>query len=347
MREIIIIGNGFDLAHTLETKYSDFILWYLNKAIKSLTQDGIYDDDLINFSTKIRYNFPPLEEIIDFKNILYKDIVRSYKKGDFLKKIIEQGINKRWVDIESFYYKELVSIYRTIEETNFRSDYFTKAIAKTRDLNSTLDIMKLKLIDYLDAINQNLDSFYNKDMHDLIRTFLLDGNSEQNECLFLNFNYTKTLELYVQRTDKILINYIHGDLRDNLSDNIIFGYGDEQDLFYPKLERLNENEFLKNFKSFRYFKNEKYQNFMSFINDEPFNVRIFGHSCGLSDKILFSTIFEHSNCVKIYPYYYEKEDNTNDFFEKTVELSRHFKDKVHMRGKIAHFYESGPLPNNI
>jgi len=33
MNKLIIIGNGFDLAHGLKTKYSDFIIWYLNKII--------------------------------------------------------------------------------------------------------------------------------------------------------------------------------------------------------------------------------------------------------------------------------------------------------------------------
>ena len=30
MNRLIIVGNGFDLAHGLKTKYSDFINWYWN-----------------------------------------------------------------------------------------------------------------------------------------------------------------------------------------------------------------------------------------------------------------------------------------------------------------------------
>ena len=31
MNRIILIGNGFDLAHELKTSYGDFIDWYWNK----------------------------------------------------------------------------------------------------------------------------------------------------------------------------------------------------------------------------------------------------------------------------------------------------------------------------
>ncbi len=46
---IILIGNGFDLAHGLPTKYSDFLLWYINKAIQkhNISNNKKYIDELI------------------------------------------------------------------------------------------------------------------------------------------------------------------------------------------------------------------------------------------------------------------------------------------------------------
>lgn len=35
MNRIILIGNGFDLAHGYPTKYEDFINWYWNKKVDS------------------------------------------------------------------------------------------------------------------------------------------------------------------------------------------------------------------------------------------------------------------------------------------------------------------------
>ena len=35
MNRIILIGNGFDLAHGLPTRYEDFINWYWEKRVNS------------------------------------------------------------------------------------------------------------------------------------------------------------------------------------------------------------------------------------------------------------------------------------------------------------------------
>ena len=34
MNRIILVGNGFDLAHNLPTKYEDFINWYSHERLK-------------------------------------------------------------------------------------------------------------------------------------------------------------------------------------------------------------------------------------------------------------------------------------------------------------------------
>ena len=34
MNRIILVGNGFDLAHNLPTKYEDFINWYSQERLK-------------------------------------------------------------------------------------------------------------------------------------------------------------------------------------------------------------------------------------------------------------------------------------------------------------------------
>lgn len=36
MNRIIIVGNGFDLAHGVKTSYKDFIEWYFGKVIENL-----------------------------------------------------------------------------------------------------------------------------------------------------------------------------------------------------------------------------------------------------------------------------------------------------------------------
>ena len=36
MNRLVIIGNGFDMAHCLKTSYMDFINWYWDQRVNSL-----------------------------------------------------------------------------------------------------------------------------------------------------------------------------------------------------------------------------------------------------------------------------------------------------------------------
>ena len=54
MNRIIIVGNGFDLAHGLKTKYEDFINWYWDKWGQRLRScsDKQISDGLCSFILK-------------------------------------------------------------------------------------------------------------------------------------------------------------------------------------------------------------------------------------------------------------------------------------------------------
>lgn len=54
MNRLILLGNGFDLAHGLPTSYNDFILWYLNDFIEKAVKTGRYRDELME--VEIRYS---------------------------------------------------------------------------------------------------------------------------------------------------------------------------------------------------------------------------------------------------------------------------------------------------
>ena len=104
--------------------------------------------------------------------------------------------------------------------------------------------------------------------------------------------------------------------------------------FYETLFKLHKNEYNK----LESFYGEKWY-------DKFFNVYIMGHSCGISDRILLNSIFEHPKCRNIKIYYHKRDDGTTDYFEKTQEISRHFKPeyKSVMRNRIVPFNECKPL----
>ena len=153
-----------------------------------------------------------------------------------------------------------------------------------------------------------------------------------DNIMLLNFNYTNTAEMYLPKVDKFSINHIHGTLSN--PDSVIFGYGDERDDEYEVLMKKNDNEYLQHIKSFRYLEASNYRNLLSFIESAPYQVCIMGHYCGLSDRTLLATLFEHPNCVSIKPYYYKKEDGTDNYRELVQNIARNFKDPALMRDRV-------------
>lgn len=162
--------------------------------------------------------------------------------------------------------------------------------------------------------------------------------------MLLNFNYTEVADKYgylkVAST-----NHIHGDL--NNPNSIIFGYGDELDEGYKDFLKQSDNDCLKNIKSIKYLESGNYRNLLQFIESAPYQVYIMGHSCGNSDRTLLNTLFEHKNCVSIKPYYYQKDDGSDNYLEIAQNICRNFTDMKLMRDRVVNKMFCEPLPQYI
>ena len=103
MNKLIIIGNGFDLAHGLKTKYSDFLLWYLNNSNKICKMEGSYEDELIGikFTSTQRSKPADVKSIDDFfaKIKAYSGYELTFKNA-FFKSITNDCLNFNWVKYE-------------------------------------------------------------------------------------------------------------------------------------------------------------------------------------------------------------------------------------------------------
>lgn len=172
------------------------------------------------------------------------------------------------------------------------------------------------------------------------------------ESYIVNFNYTNSPWLYHLKTYSSFsdlntdINSIHGEV-DTKGFEPVFGFGDEMDKDYESIENIDDNEYLRFFKSFQYFQNTCYDSILKFIDSEKFQICILGHSCGLSDRVMLNTIFEHKNCCSIKIYYHQKDNNTDNYLDIVKNISRHFKNKSSMRRKIVSKEISTPLTQNV
>jgi hypothetical protein len=117
---IVLIGNGFDLAAGLNTSYKCFINAYIKKAVLDLFNTNSFESDLLSikmnlvrFTNKSDYYKNNIESKGSASDVLnyIKDFSTINYKFDFIKEIIQELQNERWVDIEQLYYNKLKSIY--------------------------------------------------------------------------------------------------------------------------------------------------------------------------------------------------------------------------------------------
>jgi hypothetical protein len=405
MNRLVIIGNGFDLAHGLPTSYKDFIddFW---KSFKESSNSDLYKEIVyVNEMYDGYYKYyGDIRNFMDFKTSLFeyckeykynfydedcvachvvKDIFRF--KNDFFLKINNESI-ENWVDIENLYYSELKKIVnsKSLDVTKTAEFWKKEQLKSVKKLNEEFFQIKKLFEKYLiEKIENQFElknkiqgdnswtkfyhilkpiSIFNNDdklklefnqiedkksIDDFFSLEEKDKNNNKAKSLLMSFNYTSTLDKYVDSFKEgeidVILNQIHGRVN-NENNKINFGFGDEMDDDYKIIENINENEYLKNFKSFPYLQNSNYSNLLSFIESEKFQVLILGHSCGLSDRTLLNTIFEHTNCCSIKIFYHQREDGTDNYTEIIQNISRHFNKKKLMREKIVNKTLCQPLP---
>ncbi len=414
MNRIILIGNGFDKAHNLETGYEDFIKWYWRKwgNVLLASANKLEEDRLCLFKLAghislsgwsfalLRYKINTKDPDAGLKAIervkFNRALCDSPFKNSFFQTICEGVETKKWVDIENVYYD------------------FLKKSDDPKQLNDDLDFIRYKLVEYLSSLTElslnpivrhqilepiakedfaieskdqwtemlkariNYGEFGWKSLVDVYNAaygkprysattiyqfclkhreniFAVDDFNTQcpgfllpDKIMLLNFNYTNTADLYLPDVYRFSVNHIHGSLSN--PESVIFGYGDERDDEYQPLMKKNDNEYLRHIKSFRYLESSNYRRMREFLELGPYQVCIMGHSCGISDRTLLSTLFEHKNCVSIKPYYRLKEDGTDNYFDLVCNIARSISDPRLMRDRVVRKEHCQPLgqlsPNN-
>lgn len=167
MNRIILIGNGFDLAHGLHTTYEDFVNWYWGQRLDKLRSchtDSI-SDELCTFKLKHQgtwscilwgrinsLSLPSGEEFIKwvYDNPEYFKFTQSQLFSNITKSLNE----KKWVDIENEYYSALNGEYIDCPEK----------------LNKEFDCLRLKLIEYLKFVQKTNegDGLFIKELKSII-----------------------------------------------------------------------------------------------------------------------------------------------------------------------------------
>ncbi|MDC7243775.1 MAG: AbiH family protein [Sphaerochaetaceae bacterium] len=350
MNKIIIIGNGFDLAHGLKTSYHDFAENYLKK-LHSENQGNasLYKDNLVEMKL-IREFGSQSHDLFKWFEQKQKDIIQL---SSFWKKIISNP-GYGWVDIETEFFQHMLYL---IDNSRFRG------IDSINELNRSFGEIRKLLLKYL----QEEETRKEVEPYDDYIDLFTEGVTKNDKIYFINFNYTSTADKYclkcreklnlkysntqAYRDNKLnikfkcsLVNNIHGSLRD---ENIIFGIGDEYNERYVELKDSPYlHDILKYSKSFSYPLSKNYSELIRFIDTTPKNtmVEVYGHSCGLSDRTLLKYIFQHQNIKMIKLFYYKDPEN---FIKQSIDVWRHFDDSQTYRERLVHLEESITMPQFI
>ena len=154
-------------------------------------------------------------------------ILRSMLKNSLLSRLYS-GLDKNWFDIENIYFQELIPI-KDKAITNIKSF----DIQQLDSLNTNFLEIKSAVIDYLKTV----DIIHNPQ----IENFLKLQCKNCQKAYFINFNYTSSVQNYIVNSERFVVNHIHGNLSEN---NIIFGYGNDQDDHYQQMKELGIEQFL-------------------------------------------------------------------------------------------------------
>lgn len=362
---IVIVGNGFDLAHGLKTSFNDFADYYiknivLNDILNYETEPKILSESFINRLIQSQhFRFPAYENLTKekiFHNFLYdckeknKDEILYFISENYilLKQIISNEFLAKlytdnylnWFNIEQAYYAELNSIYLS----NNNSNLINHALVK---LNKELQEIKYAFQEYLFT---NIKSFEDKNIYNSLKEHF----KERNQVCFINFNYTYSVEQYyrlekddnLKKTLKRIKNiHIHGQMQTD----IIFGYGDDTDNAYKLMKNSREKEYLRNFKTFDYLIKTEYREMLNELAVyKNYDVLVIGHSLDTTDKTILKTILDTPKCNNIELLKRSDLKNIDEeveyHFELHANLSRIFENEKDLREKVIPFLRSVNFP---
>ena len=341
---ILVVGNGFDLAHGLPTKYKHF-LNFVNiyrgneyQDIKDEEEVKIYKQQKM-FVEKLKAGKDKIA--IEFKTLIEEKNALLYYFLDVYTSRCQNG-KEGWIDFES----ELAEIVKLFDASY---QYILKKEEKGED-NTLSNLLSWRLEPFIcygtDLPRGALYSSSSNDLYELANKYLQDLNKisrllelylkvfvesiETNiripeiydRCrkadAVLSFNYTDTYRRLYRGTEMIECCFIHGKAKEECNlinnSNLVLGINE-----YLDTNRSNNDNVFIWFKKFyqRIYKETDSQ-YIDWINDDiednkkknekiPFYIYFYGHSLDITDKDILQKLILYDN-AKIRIFYHEKKE---------------------------------------
>lgn len=336
---ILVVGNGFDLAHNLPTSYKDF-LHFTDVFVEFKTQRRVLGAQIPvenNKNEKLLINylidlFNSAETNSDAKRLIEEinSLITDNMWIEHFKKI---NIANGWIDFES----EISLIIKTFDQirirlvnelqtsgkgisiTSYQSSVLKPFIGEASLFTSTVTIDKLNtvLLNDLNKLTRCLEIYLSDYISSIPIENTIPDIAELDIHAIVSFNYTDTYRInYTTTPDKIKCDFIHGQaqLSNSLETcNMVIGI----DEYLEGSDKEKHTEYIQ-YKKFyqRIYKSTgcNYVDWLGEIMPRPAerycpiesNIYIYGHSLDATDKDILATLITAEN-TKTTIFYHNQE----------------------------------------
>lgn len=327
---ILVIGNGFDLAHGLPTKYNDFMVAIKKCKSLKINPEAKPDSKETYINTMklvaeqngfIKYFLDYTNEVpgwIDLERLI-KDIIEYFKLFfDSYQEIIKAGglIYKDLVDPSADNIKKIRLIECLFEFPLFREnknvdkydvgrimkvEYYTDKFGLNK--KKILELLKKQLNEVIELLCSYLEDYCYDKQKDKLKT--KKQISDIHPCYVISFNYTDTYKVYGIKAEDVF--HVHGSIEKK---NMVLGFDDDEP------ENLDFVYFKKYF--------QRIQKLTGYIDQHRFDIK----KCSAevtSPANINSNIMVERDVEPIVHFYGHSMDKTDgDVIKKLKKISRGF-----------------------
>lgn len=154
MTDLIIIGNGFDLAHGIPTKFSDFMDWEL-KQLDSTIEGSSSRGEALIIGTQ--------QDVSPWTEPNISEVIFCH---DFIKKLSLEHQNADWEGVEREYFKYLLTCQDLTQVRSLNDSFNKLGILFNRFIKHCVDDTFFSIDDSINAhLKKLLDEKFDKMLH--------------------------------------------------------------------------------------------------------------------------------------------------------------------------------------
>lgn len=247
---ILVIGNGFDLAHGLDTKYKDFLeiinLYENMRYIDRDTQFDVYMKNISGKKIQVKLKQYVTDQIagggIKDETKIFLDVKKKNFWLLYFNMLLDDELKNKdgWIDFETEIKNVVKKISSTIDEFGMNildnniasigdstiiNAINTKGIRRVKSYQEIIDFLEKDLQVMIQCLEVYLEKYVNyflrERMINVISKDIIDDKIDK----VLSFNYTKTFEILYDLDQTVEYDYIHGkaNLEEAKENNMVLG----------------------------------------------------------------------------------------------------------------------------